>query len=59
MIHISELTSKSINHPQDVVAEGDSVRLKILRIEPERRRIALSLKQAEEEEVGIVPDTEA
>ena len=59
LIHISELTSKSINHPQDVVAEGDSVRLKILRIEPERRRIALSLKQAEEEEVGIVPDTEA
>mgnify|MGYP002862985006 FL=1 len=59
LIHISELTSKSINHPQDVVAEGDSVRLKILRIEPERRRIALSLKQAEEEEVGIVPDIEA
>ena len=31
------------------VKEGDEVKLKILRIEPERRRLGLSLKQAEEE----------
>ena len=49
LIHISELTSRIINHPREVVGEGDSVRLKILRIEPERRRLGLSLRQAEEE----------
>ena len=48
LIHISELTPRMINHPREVVREGDAVRLKILRIEPERRRLGLSLKQAEE-----------
>ena len=49
LIHISELTSRMISHPREVVREGDSVRVKILRIEAERRRLGLSLKQAEEE----------
>ena len=50
LIHISELTSRVISHPREVVREGDEVELKILRIEPERRRLGLSLRQAEEEE---------
>ena len=50
LIHISELASRMVNHPREVVKEGDEVRLKILRIEPERRRLGLSLRQAEEEE---------
>ncbi len=49
LIHISELANRKINHPREVVSEGDSVKLKILRIEPERRRMGLSLRQAEEE----------
>jgi len=49
LIHISELTSRMIQHPREVVREGDDVRLKILRIEPERRRLGLSLVQAEDE----------
>lgn len=47
LIHISELSNRSINHPKEVVKEGDVVDLKILRIEPERRRLGLSLKQVE------------
>lgn len=50
LIHISELAPRVIQHPREVVGEGDNVRLKILRIEPERRRLGLSLKQADEEE---------
>lgn len=50
LIHISELSPRIISHPREVVRVGDSVKLKILRIEPERRRLGLSLKQAEEEE---------
>ena len=49
LIHISELTPRMISHPREVVREGDAVKLKILRIEPERRRLGLSLKQAEED----------
>ena len=50
LIHISELTSRMISHPREVVQEGEEVKLKIIRIEPERRRLGLSLKQAAEEE---------
>ncbi len=49
LIHISELANRRIAHPRDVVQEGDEVRLKILRIEPERRRMGLSLRQAEDD----------
>ena len=49
LIHISELTDRMVNHPREVVREGDDVKVKILRIEPERRRLGLSLKQAQEE----------
>lgn len=50
LIHVSELTSKTVNHPREIVNEGDKVQLKILKIEPERRRLGLSLRQVIEEE---------
>ena len=49
LIHISELSSRMISHPREVVREGDPVKLKILRIEPDRRRLGLSLLRAQEE----------
>jgi len=47
LIHISELTDGNITHPREVVTEGDSVSVRIIHINPERRRMGLSLKQAE------------
>ncbi len=49
LIHLSELTDANITHPREVVQEGDQVSVKIIRIDPERRRIGLSLRQAEGE----------
>jgi small subunit ribosomal protein S1 len=49
LIHISELGRSLIHHPREAVQEGDVVTLKILSIDPERRRLGLSLKEAEEE----------
>jgi small subunit ribosomal protein S1 len=49
LIHISELTTQMINHPREVVSEGQSLQVRILRIEPDRRRMGLSLRQLEEE----------
>jgi small subunit ribosomal protein S1 len=58
LIHISELAHQVIKHPRDVVNEGDELELKIIRIEPERRRLGLSLKQTLDgsEEVVIASD---
>jgi len=49
LIHISELATRMVNHPREVVREGESLQVKILRIEPERRRMGLSLRQMEAE----------
>ena len=48
LIHISELSDRVIGHPREIVQEGEDVKLKVLRIEPERRRLGLSLKQTVE-----------
>jgi small subunit ribosomal protein S1 len=49
LIHISELSDYRISHPKDIVHEGDEVQVRIIRIDPERRRIGLSLRQASED----------
>jgi small subunit ribosomal protein S1 len=61
LIHISELSHQVIKHPRDVVNEGDELELKIIRIEPERRRLGLSLKQTKDasEEVVIAAEEAA
>ncbi|MFN3974756.1 MAG: 30S ribosomal protein S1 [Dehalococcoidia bacterium] len=49
LIHISELSEHPITDPRQAVREGERVTVKVIRIEPERRRIALSLRQAKAE----------
>ena len=46
LIHVSELGEGRVPHPKNVVKEGDQLTLRILRIDPERRRLGLSLKRA-------------
>jgi small subunit ribosomal protein S1 len=50
LIHISELANHRVTHPREVVKEGDVLNLRIIRIDPARRRMGLSLKRAAEEE---------
>jgi uncharacterized protein len=47
LIHISELDQRFVKDPTEVVAVGQIVRVKVLQIDPERRRISLSRKQAQ------------
>ncbi len=49
LIHISELTGHRIGHPKEVVQEGDVVVVRIIRIDPQRHRVGLSLRQANED----------
>jgi len=47
LIHISELSDRQIAHPHEVVQEGQTVDVRIISIEPNRKRMGLSLKQVE------------
>ena len=52
LVHISEMSLKHIESPAQVVHVGDEVKVKVMEINPERRRISLSMKAAAEE-LGI------
>ncbi len=47
LLHISELADHKIEKPQDVVNKGDEIEVKILKVEPESRKIGLSLRRAQ------------
>jgi len=49
LVHISELADRRVEHPREVVKEGETIRVRILRIDPEAKRMGLSLKQARED----------
>jgi len=46
LIHVSELSEQRIGHPRQVVSEGQDLILRIIRIDPARRRMGLSLRRA-------------
>lgn len=45
LIHVSELAEYRVEHPRDVVAVGDVLTLRVIKIDVERRRLGLSLKR--------------
>jgi small subunit ribosomal protein S1 len=47
LIHVSELSEQRVGHPKEVVHEGDVVTLRVIRVDPERRRIGLSLRKVD------------
>ncbi|MGA7730680.1 MAG: 30S ribosomal protein S1 [Chloroflexia bacterium] len=58
LIHVSELAEGRVAHPKNVVNVGDALDLKVIRIDPAKRRIGLSLKRVNEDENGPVPANE-
>jgi len=49
LIHISELADHRVAHPKEIVHEGEPVQVRIIRIDPQRRRIGLSMRQNSED----------
>jgi small subunit ribosomal protein S1 len=47
LIHVSELSDQRVGHPKEVVHEGDVLTLRVIKLEPERRRIGLSLRKVD------------
>src|SRR4029078_10958812 len=57
LIHISELSWSHVNHPSEILAIGDTVKVKVLDIDRDRQRISLGLKQTQEDPWQRVVDT--
>jgi small subunit ribosomal protein S1 len=49
LVHISELAAHHVESPREVVHTGDEIRVKILEIDSERRRLSLSAKRVEDQ----------
>jgi (E)-4-hydroxy-3-methyl-but-2-enyl pyrophosphate reductase len=45
LLHVSELGWGRVNHPSDVVQEGDEVEVYVLNVDPEKEKVSLSLKE--------------
>ena len=48
LVHISELSDKYIKNPRDVVSVGDIVKVRILGVDLEKQKVALSMKGIKE-----------
>jgi len=47
LVHISELVNRFIKHPSEVVSIGDVVKVLVLGVDVAKKRISLSMKQAQ------------
>jgi small subunit ribosomal protein S1 len=45
LIHVSELSDGHIDHPRELVSEGQTLTLRVIKIDPDKRRMGLSLKR--------------
>ncbi|NLM38044.1 MAG: S1 RNA-binding domain-containing protein, partial [Firmicutes bacterium] len=48
LIHISQLSDRRVEKPEEVVQVGQTVRAKVVKVEPEAKRIGLSIRAAQE-----------
>ena len=48
LVHISQLANRHVAKPDEVVQSGETVKVKVISVEPERHRIGLSIRELEE-----------
>lgn len=53
LVHVSELSEERVNHPREVVQEGQEVTVRIIRIDAQRRRMGLSLRRVNESDTPL------
>jgi uncharacterized protein len=44
LVHISEMSQRRIKHPLEVVSIGDIIKVRVLNVEAQKKRISLSMK---------------
>ena len=52
LVHLSELSQKAVNNPNEIVKLGQIVKAKLILIDPKNRKIGLSMKHLEEKAEG-------
>ncbi len=45
LIHVSELSWTRVGHPSEILKVGDEVDVRVIRVDPQRKRVSLSLRQ--------------
>ena len=45
LLHVSQMSHRPVNRPEDLVSVGDELTLLVIRVDPNERRIGLSLKE--------------
>jgi small subunit ribosomal protein S1 len=55
LVHISELAQHHVENPREIIQPGDPVRVKILEIDADRRRLSLSIKRVEGQVLPVRP----
>jgi small subunit ribosomal protein S1 len=58
LLHVSDMSwTKKVRHPSEVLKKGEKVKVKVLSVDPERKRVALGLKQLSQDPwEGDIPD---
>ena len=55
LVHISELAQHHVENPREIIQPGDTVRVRILEIDSERRRLSLSIKRVDGQILPVRP----
>ncbi|AST97902.1 30S ribosomal protein S1 [Shouchella clausii] len=45
LVHISQIAHERVEHPSDVLSEGQDVKVKVLSVDPDSERVSLSIKE--------------
>jgi small subunit ribosomal protein S1 len=53
LVHISELAQHHVENPREIVEPGDTVKVKVLEIDSDRRRLSLSVKRVEGQDLPM------
>ncbi|HUY82635.1 MAG TPA: S1 RNA-binding domain-containing protein [Acidobacteriaceae bacterium] len=56
LLHVAEISWARVNHPSDVLTVGQTVEVKVLKIDAEKQRISLGMKQLQPHPWEGVPD---
>jgi small subunit ribosomal protein S1 len=56
LLHVTDIAWKRVNHPSDVLHVGQTVKVQIIRINPETQRISLGMKQLDKDPWEVVAD---
>jgi len=57
LVHLSEISWKRINHPNELLSVGDEVQVRILSVDKDKKRISLSIRELEQDPWEMLEDS--